>query len=226
MKRKPLLITLTLLSLLTFSLFGCNSNGGSDTDAENPAPTEAAADSEGNADKTGSDTKDKKTETKEENAQTDGEDQTPVEDIQGEGTTDTEVPDLSSIDTAPLDQDCVVTAESGAELATLRIEKAEVTDERDENNSSNPEKVVVIDYSYTNSSDEPLLLDNMSFKLVEGDTTCTPYYAAFLKTAEPAKNGESSSGQIAFEVSSDFTEGTLVFDSSLAGEDLSFKIEV
>ena len=61
----------------------------------------------------------------------------------------------------------MITAESGAELGTLNIEKAQVTDERDENNASNPEKVVVIDYSYTNSSDQALLLDSMSFKLVE-----------------------------------------------------------
>ena len=104
--------------------------------------------------------------------------------------------------------------------------KAQVTDERDENNASNPEKVVVIDYAYTNSSDQALLLDSMSFKLVEGDTACTPYYAAFLKSPEPAEKGQSSSGQIAFEESADFTKGTLVFDSALAGEELSFEIEV
>ncbi|MGI6011622.1 MAG: DUF4352 domain-containing protein [Ruminococcus sp.] len=227
MKRKTLLITLTLMSLLSFSLFGCNSGGESDTSGNEPTPTEAAADDAGeDADSSdSSETSDTKTDTGEIADSKEG-DTTPVEEIQGEGTTDKEVPDLSAIDTAPLNQDCVITAESGAELGTLKIEKAETTDERDENNSSNPEKVVVIDYSYTNSSDETLLLDNMSFKLVDGDAACTPYYAAFLKSPEPAEKGESSSGQIAFEVGSDFSKGTLVFDSSLAAEDLSFEIEV
>lgn len=229
MKRKTLLITLTLLSLLSFSLFGCSSKGNENTPANEPTPTEAADESEDSEDADSSDA-DSKEETNDSDADDtlpeDEEDPTPVEDIQGEGTTDTTVPDLSSINAAPLEQDCVMTAESGAELGTLKIEKAAVTDERDENNASSPQKVVVIDYSYTNSSDEPLLLDDMSFKLVDGDTACAPYYAAFLASAEPAENGQSSSGQIAFEVSSDFSKGTLVFDSELAGEELSFEIEV
>lgn len=239
MKRKTLLMTLTLVSLLAFSLFGCG-GGKTDTDENTatPTPTQEAADADGQSkDKDTAEDADKaapEAETNGEDTDADtqepaadsSEEQTPVEEIQGEGTTDSQVPDLSSIDTAPLKQDCVITAESGAELGTLNIEKAQVTDERDENNASNPEKVVVIDYSYTNSSDQALLLDSMSFKLVEGETACTPYYAAFLESPEPAESGQSSSGQIAFEVSADFTKGTLVFDSSLAGEELSFEIEV
>lgn len=233
MKRKALLMTLTLVSLLAFSLFGC---GGGKTDTnENtptPTPTQAAADTDSQSEAEDSGDAAKDTDKADpdpdanEPAADSSEEQTPVEEIQGEGTTDSQVPDLSAIDTAPLKQDCVITAESGAELGTLNIEKAQVTDERDENNASTPEKVVMIDYSYTNSSDQALLLDSMSFKLVEGDTACTPYYAAFLKSPEPAEKGQSSSGQIAFEVSADFTKGTLVFDSALAGEELSFEIEV
>ena len=137
MKRKTLLMTLTLVSLLAFSLFGCG-GGKADTNENTatPTPTQAAADTDSQSEAEDSGDAAKDTDKADpdpdanEPAADSSEEQTPVEEIQGEGTTDSQVPDLSAIDTAPLKQDCVITAESGAELGTLNIEKAQVTDER------------------------------------------------------------------------------------------------
>lgn len=219
MKRKYMILTLTVLGLVSFSLYGCSSN---DTKEESNKTTQQSENED-----TANESNDTSTPPADEENQEylDNIPQTPVEEIQGEGTTDDEVPDLGSIDSALIDQECVITGPSGAEICTLKVSKAAVTRERDSNNQSDPEKVILINYSYTNSSSDPLLIDDMSFKLVTDERVCTPYYGEFLKNAEAIEEGESCSAEIAFEVSSDSSEGTLVFTSNLTDEELSFDLE-
>ncbi len=140
--------------------------------------------------------------------------------------TDTTVPDLDSIESAPADKEYVITGQSGAEQYTLKIDGIAATDERDSNNPSNPENVVVIDYTYKNNAQEALLVDDMSFKLVVGDTVCTPYYSGSLDSAELINEGESCSAQMAFEVGKDFREGSLVYTDAQTQEEIQFDVKL
>lgn len=233
MRRKKLLLTVSLAGLLMFAAYGCSSGENADKAKEHTPTAEAT----GEADKTKSPEKEgkddaadlKDTDSSSDAADAPGGDdvdQTPVEEIQGEGMTDTTVPDLDSIESAPADKEYVITGQSGAEQYTLKIDGIAATDERDSNNPSNPENVVVIDYTYKNNAQEALLVDDMSFKLVVGDTVCTPYYSGSLDSAELINEGESCSAQMAFEVGKDFREGSLVYTDAQTQEEIQFDVKL
>lgn len=63
------------------------------------------------------------------------------------------------------------------------------------------DQVILIDYTYTNHSEEILLIDSMRFQLIDetDNTVYEPYYFEEKITAEPIGKGESFSAQIAFE---------------------------
>lgn len=231
MRRRKILFTLSLAGLLMFAAYGCSSGQTADSAKENNPTAEAAA----KADPTKTPEKEEKDDTadlkdtgssSEAEGDEDDTEQTPIDEIGGEGTTDTTVPDLDSIESAPLKKEYAVTGESGAEVYTLTIDAVSTTDERDSNNPSNPENVVVIDYTYKNTSPEPLLIDDIRFKLVDGDTVYTPYYAGFLESAELIDEGGSCSAQLAFEVGKDFKKGTLVFSNDQNQDEISFELEI
>lgn len=63
------------------------------------------------------------------------------------------------------------------ELATFTIDKVELSNERNDYNGYNPDKILLITYTYENLAyDTPLLIDRMSFRVLDGDTVCSPYY--------------------------------------------------
>lgn len=199
-----------------FALFGC----GSDKAAKKETKTEAEATEtpQESDEQTDTDTSQdglKDTDPAPANEEVE---QTDPADIGGEGTTDDTMPDLTGVTKAPLGEPCVVEGESGAEFCTLTINSIKTTDERNEDDPENPEQVVVVDYTYENTtSDEPLLLDDMSFKLLEGDTVCRPYYLSTLTPAEPAETGKTANGQIAFSVSKKCKKVILFFENESSG---------
>ena len=78
-------------------------------------------------------------------------------------------------------------------MVEFSVDKVEVTDERSEYDTSNPEKVVVVTYTYKNLGfADPILYDQMSFKLLEGESTCSPYYLQSLSPADIATKGGDS----------------------------------
>lgn len=110
-------------------------------------------------------------------------------------------------DTIPIQQD-------GQDIATFCINSVEVTDERSEFDESNPEKVVVINYTYQNlAHEDPLLYDQMSFQLLEGETVCNPYYLQDLIPADLAyKDGEAITASLSYGVSSSCQEVVVYVD--------------
>ena len=142
--------------------------------------------------------------------------QTTSEDIQGEGMTDGTIPDLAQIPVAQVGTPIVFTAESGFDLFVLTINSIATTTSDLQASIPEGNKVVLVHYDYENiSSSDPLLFDDMSFKLVVDNIACTPLFSADLTTAEIAEIDGSSVGQIAFLVDQDTKEVTLIFENSM-----------
>lgn len=215
MKRKHISgLLLVTLGILSFSLFGCQSTTKApdkkETTTESPQATPEEDDGLRNTD--------------EERPGLDAEvPQTPLDEIQGEGTTDDTAPDLTDIKVAPLNSPVAFTSESGADLCALTINSIQVTEVQGKEDNT-AEKVVLVDYSFENiSAKEPLLFDSMSFKLLEDKTVAKPYFFPELKNAELAEEGKTGSGQIAFTVSKDCKDVTLVFDNADVDEKIAFQ---
>lgn len=153
----------------------------------------------------------------------DGTDETPAQasaeeiaNSQSEGAPNLEYPeDLGSTpaykvgDTIPLQSD-------GKDVGTFCIDKVEVTDERNEYNPTNPDKVIVITYTYKNTAfDNPLLYDQMSFRILDGDTVCLPYYPSDLISPELANAGDDSvTATLAYGVSASCNEVTIYVEGT------------
>lgn len=106
--------------------------------------------------------------------------------------------------------------QDGQDMVEFSVDKVEVTDERSEYDTSNPEKVVVVTYTYKNLGfADPILYDQMSFKLLEGESTCSPYYLQSLSSANIAtKGGDSVTASLAYGVSADCKEVTVYVNNS------------
>ncbi len=221
MKKRWVILSMLVIGLSVSSLTGCGSSSSSTSTDTKDAKATAEATKETTKEVTKEATKeaDKSSDKKSDDTDTskDSEEQTPVSEIQGEGTTDDSVPDLTGVETTNTNEDAEVTDNEGSSYCTLTVTNAAITDQRDSNNEDDPEMVIVIDYVYTNESSDNLLIDDMSFKLLDADgNLCDPYYAGFLTSAELVEPGETGNAQIAFGVSSTFGEGTLVFTDSNA----------
>ena len=153
----------------------------------------------------------------------DGTDETPAQasaeeiaNSQSEGAPNLEYPeDLGSTpaykvgDTIPLQSD-------GKDVGTFCIDKVEVTDERNEYNPTTPDKVIVITYTYKNTAfDNPLLYDQMSFRILDGDTVCLPYYPSDLISPELVNAGDDAvTATLAYGVSASCNEVTIYVEGT------------
>lgn len=104
--------------------------------------------------------------------------------------------------------------QNGQDAASFCINSVEVTDERSEYDESNPEKVVVINYTYQNlANEDPLLYDQMSFQILDGNTVCNPYYLQNLIAADLAyKDGDAVTASLSYGVSSSCQEVIIYVD--------------
>lgn len=133
------------------------------------------------------------------------------EDAQTEASPNTTVPEISEDTVAASIGETVSMEKDSKVLAEFSIDQVEVTDARSPYDTSNPEKVIVITYTYTNTgSEDPLLFDEMSFTVTEGESACSPYYLDDLQAADIAQKGQGSvTASLAYGVSSACTNVTI-----------------
>lgn len=133
------------------------------------------------------------------------------ENAQTEATPNTTVPETTGDTVSAAVGNTVSMEKDGSVLAEFSVDSVEVTDARSPYDTSNPEKVVVITYTYTNTgSEDPLLFDEMSFTVTDGDTVCSPYYLDDLQTADIAQQGQGTvTASLAYGVSSGCTGITI-----------------
>ena len=145
--------------------------------------------------------------------------QVTAEDIansQSEGAPNMEYPkDLESTPAYKVG-DAITIQSDGKDVATFTIDKVEVTDDRSEYDTSNPDKVIVITYTYKNLAfDDPLLYDQMSFRVLDGDTVCLPYYLADLTSPDLATTGgDAETATAAYGISASCNEVTIYVDGA------------
>lgn len=133
------------------------------------------------------------------------------ENAQTEASPNTTVPETSE-DTVTASIGKTISMEkAGSVLAEFTIDQVETTDARSPYDTSNPEKVIVITYTYTNTgSEDPLLFDEMSFTVTDGDSVCSPYYLDNLQAADIAQKGQDSvTASLAYGVSAACTGVTI-----------------
>lgn len=153
--------------------------------------------------------------------------QVTAEDIansQSEGAPNMEYPkDLESTPAYKVG-DAITIQSDGKDVATFTIDKVEVTDDRSEYDTSNPDKVIVITYTYKNLAfDDPLLYDQMSFHVLDGDTVCLPYYLADLTSPDLATTGgDAVTATAAYGISASCNEVTIYVD----GAQIAFPFQV
>ena len=85
-------------------------------------------------------------------------------------------------------------------------------------------KVIVITYTYKNLAfDDPLLYDQMSFRVLDGDTVCLPYYLADLTSPDLATTGgDAVTATAAYGISASCNEVTIYVD----GAQIAFPFQV
>lgn len=153
--------------------------------------------------------------------------QVTAEDIansQSEGAPNMEYPkDLKSTPAYKVG-DAITIQSDGKDVATFTIDKVEVTDDRSEYDTSNPDKVIVITYTYKNLAfDDPLLYDQMSFRVLDGDTVYLPYYLADLTSPDLATTGgDAVTATAAYGISASCNEVTIYVD----GAQIAFPFQV
>lgn len=139
-----------------------------------------------------------------------------VANSQSEGAPNMEYPENLGSTPAYKIGDTIPLKSNGKEVGTFRIDNVEVTDERNDYNPTNPDKVIVITYTYQNTAfDDPLLYDQMSFRVLDGDTVCLPYYPSNLISAELATaGGDSVTATLAYGVSASCNDVTIYVEGT------------
>lgn len=135
---------------------------------------------------------------------------TEVENVVGEGASSDELSDLSDSSKYQLGE--TITIENAEGKYELTIDSAVYTEQRD-THSADVEKVILVEYTYQNLSDNPLMIGDVRFQLTNGtqDKIYQPYYFTGQHAAEPVEKGESASAQLAFVQDDDEDELFLVY---------------
>jgi len=211
MKNNLYKLSLILIGISMLSLTGCQTTKKQPSAIITPTPTEGISLDDEVA------TKDTTPFIDEENMQT------PLEEIKGEGITDDTLPNLAQINDFPIGTPVTFTDASGNNFFALTIKSVETATDSSLADIPNNHKAVIVDYAFVNiSSTEPLLFDDMSFKLIANDIVSTPLFFDGLIPADIAFTDETSNGQLAFVVNKDITDATLVFENASTNTKASF----
>lgn len=147
----------------------------------------------------------------------------------GEGSNITEVGEKIDGSTASVHKvgDVISFEKDGVVQYTLTINSIAVTDRRNDYADTNPEKVVLIDYTYKNVAYESeVFLDNMSFKLADTAGGACLYYAIGSdKQALPVAVGADCNMEIAYGVSASDTKVTLYYTDLFCGSNEMVAVE-
>lgn len=121
----------------------------------------------------------------------------------GEGAAPTDMPDTDGAIQAAVGEACTF-SQDGQELYTVTITDISFTDRRAVVDTEEPEQVLVATYTYQSLTDDPVLVDDMSFRCIVNDTdVCTAYYLADQIVADVAGKDAPVTAEVAYSVPAD-----------------------
>ena len=129
----------------------------------------------------------------------------PTEDpsTMGEGAAPTDMPELESAIARSLNETCEFTKD-GQSLYTVTITGVSFTDRRAVVDTEEPEKILLVTYTDQSLTDDPVLVDDMSFRCIVNDTdVCTAYYLADQIVADVAGKDAPVTAEVAYSVPAD-----------------------
>ena len=239
MIKRNLLIFITITAAITLTLAGCGKNNSTSEDSKSTESSIAKEESKDDSKETIA-------------SEASGSDDASLPDY----LTDSFTPDMSGDDNSTVGDatnavagqilsltDNATKQETGATLEvpagtnaySLKIDSIKLTDDRNEYETGEAKKVVRVEYEITNnSSDEDILVDAYSFRLMNS-ATYSAYSPYALKTEDnqgslitTAAPGATVKCAIGFAVNDDASEVTLIFDdvAALSGTEYYFKADL
>lgn len=144
----------------------------------------------------------------------------------GEGAPSSEVVDLHESDSYQIG-DTISLGVDNQVLYELSIDEIVYTDMRDVY-TQDPGNVILITYTYTNLSDEELMIDDMRFQMMLTDesTLLDSYYLADVQVPEPVGKGESCTAQISYAIGEKVQSVVLAYHDTVHVEIMPVKITV
>ena len=121
----------------------------------------------------------------------------------GEGAVPSEMPDTEAATSVNLGDTCIFSQDS-QELYSVTVTDISFTDRRAVVDTEEPEQVLVATYSYQSLTDDPVLVDDMSFRCIVNDTeVCPAYYLEDQIVADVAGNDAPVTAEVAYSVPAD-----------------------
>lgn len=144
----------------------------------------------------------------------------------GEGAPSTEALNLQDSDNYQIG-DSISIILNNQVLYELKIDDVAYTEMRDVY-AQEPGNVILVTYTYTNRSDEELLIDDMRFQMMLADenTLLDSYYLADVQVPEPVVNGQSCTAQIAYATEEKVDNIVLAYHDTTHMEIMPVKVTV
>ncbi len=144
----------------------------------------------------------------------------------GEGVASGSLPEETDTIAAEFSQPFTFTRD-GQELYTVTVEQAGLTDRRAVAETTAPEAVLLLNYSYLSLTGDPVLVDDMSFQCFTGEgEACTAYYLADQLIPEVNQGGEPTEAEVAFSIPEDTQEAVVCVTNNSNPEGETYSLEI
>ena len=150
----------------------------------------------------------------------------PTEDpsTMGEGAAPTDMPELESAIARSLNETCEFTKD-GQSLYTVTITGVSFTDRRAVVDTEEPDKILLVTYTYQSLTDDPVLVDDMSFRCIINDTeVAPPYYLSDQVMPELSVRDQPVTAELAYNVPANTEKAALYLTNTSNPEGDSFLV--
>ncbi len=150
----------------------------------------------------------------------------PTPQVTGEGAAPSDLPDLEEASQRQPGEDCTFTKDGQASYS-VTILSIETTDRPATTDTEQADLVVLVTYTYQSLGQDPVLVDDMSFRCIANKkTVCSPYYLTDQKMPDLAENGQVVTAELAYSAPGDTTQVSLYLENPADTQGEKFLITV
>lgn len=146
--------------------------------------------------------------------------------VTGEGAAPSDLPDLEEAIQRKTGESCEFTQDGQASYSVtiLSIEK---TDRPATTDTQQADLVLLVTYTYQSLGQDPVLVDDMSFRCIaDEDTVCSPYYLTEQKMPELSEDGQTVTAELAYSAPADTSQISLYLENPADTKGEKFLISV